>query len=192
MVYDVIVVGAGPGGSWAAHECAKAGLDTLILEKHKLPRDKPCGGLVGKKTIEKVGAHKLIDRKIAGYRVFMEGTKIREKRQDGYLFERKHLDHFITKKAQKAGAELIENEKVEEFTLESHCAKITTEQEEYFGKIVIGANGVNSHLARQAGIRNLTQEELCLASEIEVTMGNKRIDEILGNEDKVYFNGTMD
>ncbi|MFW9845803.1 MAG: FAD-dependent oxidoreductase, partial [Candidatus Thorarchaeota archaeon] len=44
--YDVIVVGAGPAGSIAAHDCAKAGLRTLLLEKWKLPREKPCGGAV--------------------------------------------------------------------------------------------------------------------------------------------------
>jgi len=35
--YDVIVVGAGPGGSTAARFCSKAGLKTLIIEKERLP-----------------------------------------------------------------------------------------------------------------------------------------------------------
>lgn len=40
---DVIVVGAGPGGSTAAYYLAKAGLSVLLLEKSKFPRDKVCG-----------------------------------------------------------------------------------------------------------------------------------------------------
>ncbi|OYT38596.1 MAG: hypothetical protein B6U86_06315 [Candidatus Altiarchaeales archaeon ex4484_43] len=44
MKYDVIVVGAGPAGSTAGRQCALKGLKTLILEKEKLPRYKPCGG----------------------------------------------------------------------------------------------------------------------------------------------------
>jgi flavin-dependent dehydrogenase len=37
---DVIVVGAGPGGSSAAYHLARAGLDVLVLEKSTFPRER--------------------------------------------------------------------------------------------------------------------------------------------------------
>lgn len=40
---DAVVVGAGPGGSAAAHFLAVAGHDVLLLEKESFPRDKVCG-----------------------------------------------------------------------------------------------------------------------------------------------------
>ena len=40
---DVIVVGAGPGGSSTAFALAQAGLDVLLLEKGAFPREKVCG-----------------------------------------------------------------------------------------------------------------------------------------------------
>ena len=43
---DVVVVGAGPAGAAAAKRCAENGLETLLLEKRKLPRDKVCDGMI--------------------------------------------------------------------------------------------------------------------------------------------------
>lgn len=40
---DVIVIGAGPGGSVTAYYLAKAGLDVLFVDKADFPRDKTCG-----------------------------------------------------------------------------------------------------------------------------------------------------
>ena len=48
--YDVVVVGAGPSGSYSALCCAKLGLNTLLVDRQKFPRSKPCGGILeGKK-----------------------------------------------------------------------------------------------------------------------------------------------
>ena len=41
--HDVIVIGAGPGGSTTAFYLAQAGLNTLLLDKADFPRDKTCG-----------------------------------------------------------------------------------------------------------------------------------------------------
>ena len=48
--FDAIVVGAGPGGASTAHDLAKAGARTLLLDKQKLPRHKTCGGGVTHKV----------------------------------------------------------------------------------------------------------------------------------------------
>ncbi len=44
--YDVIVVGAGPGGSAAARKCMNGGLKTLLIDKCRLPRRKACSGII--------------------------------------------------------------------------------------------------------------------------------------------------
>jgi flavin-dependent dehydrogenase len=42
-MHDVVVVGAGPGGSATAHYLAQAGADVLLLDRSDFPRDKTCG-----------------------------------------------------------------------------------------------------------------------------------------------------
>jgi hypothetical protein len=44
---DVLVVGAGPAGSACATALARAGVDVLLADQHRFPRDKVCGdGLI--------------------------------------------------------------------------------------------------------------------------------------------------
>jgi flavin-dependent dehydrogenase len=42
--FDVIVVGAGPAGSVTSHLLASSGVRTLLVDRARFPRDKPCGG----------------------------------------------------------------------------------------------------------------------------------------------------
>ena len=44
MEAEAIVVGAGPAGSTTARELAARGVEVLLLDRARFPRDKPCGG----------------------------------------------------------------------------------------------------------------------------------------------------
>lgn len=48
--YDVIIVGAGPSGAATASVLVNGGLNVLIIERKKLPRDKMCSGLINDKS----------------------------------------------------------------------------------------------------------------------------------------------
>ena len=48
--YDVIIVGAGPAGLTCAKILNQNNINTLIVEKKKMPRYKACGGLLSKKS----------------------------------------------------------------------------------------------------------------------------------------------
>ena len=53
-VYDVIVVGAGPGGATAAYFLAEAGQRVLLLERDVPPRYKACGGGLSAHMLETI------------------------------------------------------------------------------------------------------------------------------------------
>jgi len=45
--YDVVIVGAGPSGSILSYELARKGINALIIDKKKFPRNKACAGGLG-------------------------------------------------------------------------------------------------------------------------------------------------
>lgn len=50
-MYDLIVIGAGPGGSSAAITAARAGARVLLLERGRFPRNKVCGEFVSAESL---------------------------------------------------------------------------------------------------------------------------------------------
>lgn len=51
IMYDAIIVGAGPAGSIAAYVASKLGFKVLIIDRFRFPRFKPCGGGLTQKSI---------------------------------------------------------------------------------------------------------------------------------------------
>jgi len=48
---DVVIIGAGPGGSSAAYWLARRGLDVRLLDKSEFPRDKTCGDGIAPRSL---------------------------------------------------------------------------------------------------------------------------------------------
>ncbi len=64
-LYDVIVVGAGPGGSAAAGRLARQGAKALLLDKQQFPRDKTCGDALsptGVRICRELGIGSVLER----------------------------------------------------------------------------------------------------------------------------------
>ncbi len=184
--YEVIVVGAGPGGSAAAEKCAKYGLKTLLLEKEKLPRDKPCGGIFrnSEYLVNLYGSeiNEIIERRINEVDVYFNGKLKFSKKYDLEVFLRKKLDYFITKIAIKSGAEVIDKCGVKDVVVGRNKVQISTEKGMFISKVIIGADGVNSIVAKKTGLnQGWGKKEVSFAMESEIKMSNKEIEKRYGN-----------
>ena len=176
---DVIVVGAGPGGSAAAYHLAQAGLDVLLLEKSAFPREKVCGdGLTPRAVKSLIGMG--IDITTPGWmrneglRIVGGGCRMELRWPDlatypdfGLVRTRLDFDEILARTAQKAGARLHELTEVTGPVLgpTGRIAGVTARQVPedprdrherpevtYKAKLVIAADGVSGRLPLAMGL----------------------------------------
>jgi len=153
----VIVVGAGPAGTATAKRCAEHGLNPLILERHKLPRDKVCSGMVMGPA-----AHALIKQEfgdipdtiltepyhLKGYIFHVPGVGDRKLDNFTLLTWRRDLDYWMNQKALAKGVEIWQGARV--IGLGQRGQGYSVEMEKDGGKqevetrFVVGADGTAS------------------------------------------------
>ena len=115
---DLIVVGAGPGGSATAYHAARTGLSVLLLDRQKFPRDKPCGdGLMphAAEEISLMGLGDWLDEphhgKFSGFSIYTQTAFLRQKvppslhGPHGYVAPRRETDSRLLMRAREAGAD---------------------------------------------------------------------------------------
>jgi flavin-dependent dehydrogenase len=153
-MYDVIVVGGGPGGSVAAKRCAQSGLKTLILERKKLPRDKVCSGMVMgpwandiiQQEFGSIPLEILVDPyQLSGHMMHVPGTQPQPILCKTPLAWRKDLDFWMIQMAQEDGVEIWEGAKVIGVNQKAGACTVTIMQgktpQELKSRFVIGADG---------------------------------------------------
>jgi geranylgeranyl reductase family protein len=170
---DVIVVGAGPGGSAAAFHLANAGLDVLLLEKTEFPREKVCGdGLTPRAVTQliKMGIDISPDAgwlRNKGLRVIGGGMRLELPWPElashpnyGLTRTRLDFDDTLAEAAVKAGAQMQTSTNVTGAILDRAgrvvgvTATVGKEKipAEYRAPLVIAADGVSGRLALSLGI----------------------------------------
>jgi len=164
--YDVIVVGAGPGGSITAKTCAEAGLEVLLIEKRQEIGDPVrCAEGVGKEGLIRHirPDSRWIAAEVIGSKILApDGTEIKMSEEAssgkaGYTLERKVFDRALAQQAAMAGAEVMV--KTRATGLLRNNGRITGINAMYMGEtheikadIIIGADGIESKVGRWGGI----------------------------------------
>jgi geranylgeranyl reductase family protein len=200
-LYDVIVVGAGPGGSSAATFLAREGAKVLLLDKSAFPRDKVCGdGLTPQAVywLERLGCAEAVlantkgciktaDIVINGEKVLTGGYPADTIYPDfAILLDRRRLDNILLEHAVACGADFQDEVLVRDVEVGSEHATVTAQRGgkavEYRGRIVIGADGVSSAVSRAIGN---TLKDGVMAVSLRAYFRDARCDSA---QMKVYFN----
>jgi geranylgeranyl reductase family protein len=171
-VFDVIVVGAGPGGSSVAGLLSRAGASTLVLDKDHFPRDKVCGdGLTPRALywLDILGClDEVIDAApsyITEADLYMDGQHVLTGSYPAIgaypgfsiVIPRRILDHIMLRHAVRCGAMFHPGCTVRNIRWESDGVVVEGVSQDspvsFKSQVVVGADGANSMVSRALGNR---------------------------------------
>ncbi len=163
---EVIVVGAGPGGVACAITLARAGREVVLIERGLFAGSKNVfGGAIYTQATKEIfpnfETEAPVERRNIEHNYLILGaedsTNISYRKDDNssYSVIRGKFDRWAAEEAKKAGVYLVEETVVRDLIKEKgKVVGVRTELEEFYADIVILADGVNSLLAKQIGLRS--------------------------------------
>ena len=188
--YDLVIVGAGPGGATTAAFAARAGLRTLLLDRETFPRDKICGDAISGKSVDvmrrlgmmdRMTAAERADRSIGCWGVTFSGPygdevaipftkELGKPVAPGFVCDRVTFDEMVLNEALEAGAELWTEATVTGLLRDG--SRVTgvrvkrrtdagTEETEVTAPVTVGADGAYSVVVRELGMDQLDERHYC-------------------------------
>ena len=182
---DVIVVGAGPAGSTTAFYLAQAGLDVLLLEKSRFPREKVCGDGLTPRAVKALagmgidisessagpGGGWLRNKGLrvigAGQRMELPWPELSSYPGYGLVRTRASFDETLARRAEQAGARLRENTTVTGPVIDDRTGSIlgvkTSAEQTLAARAIVAADGNSSRLSVAMGLRKRDDRPLGVA-----------------------------
>ena len=170
----VIIVGGGPGGASTAYFLARRGIDVVVLDRARFPRDKTCSEYLSPQASRILSEMNALDEieftgaaKLAGMRVpapngatihgeFAADHGFRGFTDHGVAVRRTILDAILLDRARAAGARVEEGVRVTDVVRDSNGRVTGVKSLDHDGKteerradLVIGADGLRSVIARR-------------------------------------------
>jgi len=168
-MYDVAIVGAGPGGSTAAAELARRGLKILLLDKADFPRDKTCGDALTPRAVRMLDAMGLLPHFASAQRIteaavvapfgsVATASLPETLGSPNYLqiVPRLILDDTLRANAVARGASFISPFRVRQIEQRATCVEVSGDQAgqpaSFCARVAIIATGASAGLLVQMGI----------------------------------------
>ena len=181
MVYDAIVVGAGPAGSLTALHLAKEGLKVLVLEAELFPRPKACGGGLQ----ERATSHIPLDwRTVVRSQLsditftYQFGDRFTRSSRSTLVYGvlRSEFDEFLLNAAKNCGASVRHGVRAVRLARNGPSGVLLeTSHGEVAGRFLIGADGANSVVANSLNSRQNYYWQAGMYAEIPLTLVQERV-----------------
>lgn len=206
---DVIVVGAGPAGIACAITLARAGKEVVLIERGMFAGAKNMfGGAIYTNAVKEIFPNfedqAPLERRNIEHNFAILGetdsTTITYRKNDNssYSVIRGKFDRWMAEEAKKAGVYLVTETVVRKLLKEDgKVVGVTTELEDFYADIVILADGVNSLLAKQTGLRkDIETKDVALSVKEVIKLDKDTINQRFGlndNEGAIVeiFGGSM-
>ena len=152
--YDVLIVGAGPAGSFAAERLAKGGARVALFDGRPEGEPKACGGGVTAKAL-KAWPHLLgaVGRTVDELEMYSpSGKRLHMKLDEPFaIYSRVAFDSYLRERARAAGAKVVSEKITARGITKTENGWILRGHDhfEWSGKVLVGADGANSAIAKK-------------------------------------------
>lgn len=179
--FDVLIVGAGPAGSFAAELLAQKGVSVALFDGRPASEAKPCGGGVTSKALKAYPQlFAAVGRKIEDLEMFApSGKRLYLKLDEPFLiYARTVFDDFLRCRAESAGATVFHQKVALANNAENDCWTLrnfgkSETAADYSGKFLIAADGANSAVAKRLS-GALAKEEMEVAFGYRIPFSNEK------------------
>jgi len=191
MMFDVVIVGGGPVGCFTGELLSKKGFDVAIVEEHaEVGNPVHCTGILGLGGLKelKIRPGKWALNKLRDASIYApSGEKITLTRNtvEALTIDRATFDRERASAAAKAGAT---------FMLKTRCIGLSLGKktsvnvkkiggkEELKTRLIIGADGPTSFVAREAGLLKAAKYTRCVQVEAEAEVADDSVEMYFGNK----------
>ena len=172
---QAVVIGGGPAGAASAWALASQGIDVVLVDKARFPRDKPCAEYLSPQasrilsamgvleTVEQAGAAQLSGMRVRSpdggiiHGEFASQHGFTGFRDRGLALRRRHLDPILLDAARRAGASVREGVALHSLIMVGETVvgvRVQSDGElrEVRAPLVIGADGLRSTVARKLAL----------------------------------------
>jgi geranylgeranyl reductase family protein len=160
QTFDVAIVGGGPAGSSCAAFCALAGLNAILIERERFPREKVCGDCLNPScwpVLERLGVAQAVrnlphSRLTSVKFIAIGGREAIVDLPSGENCElsvkRSLFDDLLLRRASELGTDVREHTVVTALSRDGSWKIETAGGETFHARMLIGADGRNSTVAR--------------------------------------------
>lgn len=178
MHYDAIIIGGGPAGCATARNIAGQGFSVLVVEEHeRIGEPVRCSGLISPRTVDISGvSDSVVINELKGARVFSPRggqLNISSDKVKAVAIDRVAFDRAIADQAMAAGADIMPGARAKGIERLINGFRVMVERKGVKAslntRLLIGADGVNSQVAKWLNLRKSLHMARMYAADVELS-----------------------